>query len=346
MSLISARARLAIVAGVAALPLFAIRRASAEPSFRFRLGHPLTTADAAHTAMVALADGLKKNSDGRIDVTVFPSDQLGAQADLGEMVRQGAAIIQLSDALFLGQYVPDAAVLQAPYLMDNPQDFRKLLGTPWLKDLDDRLAAKGMRVISWNNYFGTRQILSKKPIHKPADMAGMNFRAAAAPMYVEMVKAMGARPITTGFAEVYTGLAQGALDMLEAPLPTMWASKFYEQAKFAVLTRHMIGWDPVVMSETVYRSMPPDLQQVVLQSASSAADVMTKLKSQEEQDIIPKYRAAGVTVIEDVDIDAFRRVTAPIYDHYPGFTPGIKATVQGLLAGGPAATAAAGTPAK
>ncbi len=151
-------------------------------------------------------------------------------------------------------------------------------------------------------------------------------------MYVEMVKAMGGRPITTAFAEVYTGLAQGTLDLLEAPLPTMWASKFYEQAKYASLTAHMIGWDPVVMSETVFQSMPPDLQKIILEEADAAAAVMTKLKTQEEQDIIPKYKAAGVTVIEDVDRDAFRRATAPVYDRYPGFTPGIKATVQGLLA--------------
>jgi TRAP-type C4-dicarboxylate transport system substrate-binding protein len=150
-------------------------------------------------------------------------------------------------------------------------------------------------------------------------------------MYVEMVKAMGARPITTAFAEVYTGLAQGTLDLLEAPLPTMWASKFYEQAKYASLTAHMIGWDPVVMSEPVYRSLPPDLQKITLEEAAAAADLMTKLKTQEEQNIIPKYQAAGVTVIEDVDRDAFRRATAPVYDRYPGFTPGIKATVQGLL---------------
>jgi tripartite ATP-independent transporter DctP family solute receptor len=284
------------------------------------------------TAMVFLADNLKKHSDGRIDVTVFPADQLGAQADVGEMVRQGASVIQLTDALFLGKYVADASVLQAPYLMDKPEDFPKLLGTPWLKDLDDRLAAKGIRALSWDNYFGTRQILSKRPIRKPADLAGLNFRCAAAPMYVEMVKAMGARPVTTGFAEVYTGLAQGSLDFLEAPLPTMWASKFYEQAKFVALTAHMIGWDPVVMSETVYRSMPEDLQKIVIEEAAAAAALMTKLKRQQEVDIVPQYRAAGVTVIEDVDRDAFRRATDPIYDHYPGFTPGIKATVRALLA--------------
>jgi TRAP-type C4-dicarboxylate transport system substrate-binding protein len=132
--------------------------------------------------MLSFAENLKKHSDGRIAVTVFPADQLGAQADLGEMVRQGALVIQLTDELILGKYVADAAVLQAPYLMDKPDDFPKILGTPWLKDLGDRLAAKGMRVIAWDNYFGTRQILSKKPIHKPSDLAGLNFRCGAAPM--------------------------------------------------------------------------------------------------------------------------------------------------------------------
>lgn len=79
--------------------------------------------------MTLLAENLKKRSDGRIDVTVFPADQLGAQADVGEMVRQGASVIQLTDALFLGKYVADASALQAPYLMAKLDDFRKLIGT-------------------------------------------------------------------------------------------------------------------------------------------------------------------------------------------------------------------------
>jgi TRAP-type transport system periplasmic protein len=330
MTMVTARFRLVMLLGAGIAPLLAHRLAKAA-QFEFRLGHPLTTADAAHVAMTSLAENLKKRSDDRIDVTVFPADQLGAQADVGEMVRQGAAVIQLTDALFLGKYVPDASVLQAPYLMDKPDQFKKLIGSAWLNDLNSRLAAKGFRVISWSNYFGTRQILSKKPVNTPGDLAGLNFRCAAAPMYVEMVKAMGARPITTAFAEVYTGLAQGTLDLLEAPLPTMWASKFYEQAKYASLTAHMIAWDPVVMSETVYQSLPPDLQKIVLEEAAAAADLMTKLKSQEERGIVPKFKAAGVTVIEDVDREAFRRATAPIYDNYPGFTPGIRATVEALL---------------
>jgi tripartite ATP-independent transporter DctP family solute receptor len=331
MKKISARCRLAICLGVGMLPL-ALRRAVAAETFRFRLDHPLAPTDAVQTAMLYLAQNLKKASDGRIEVAVFPADELGTQADVSEMVRQGASVIQLTDDLFLGQYVPDVAVLQAPYLLNKPDDFLKFLGTSWLKGLEEELAAKGIRVISWNNYFGTRQILSKKPIHTLADMKGLNFRVGNAPMYVEMVNAMGARPITTGFAEVYTGLAQGTLDLLEAPLPTIWASKFYEQAKYVVLTAHMIGWDPVTMSEASYQSLPPDLQKIVLAEAARAASLMTQLKQQQERDILSKYRGAGVTIIDNVNRDAFRRVTLPIYDHYPGFTPGLKAQVDALLA--------------
>lgn len=103
--------------------------AAGAQEFKLRLGHPLTTADAVHTAMTYFADNVKKRSNGRVDIAVFPADQLGRQKDVGEMVRQGANVIQLTDALFLGEWVPDAAILQAPYLMDKPEDFRKILGS-------------------------------------------------------------------------------------------------------------------------------------------------------------------------------------------------------------------------
>ena len=120
----------------------------------------------------------------------------------------------------------------------------------------------------------------------------MNFRCAAAPMYVEMVKAMGARPVTTGFAEVYTGLAQGALDMLEAPLPTMWASKFYEQAKFVALTGHMIALGSGDHERRpTSRALPPDMQKILLEEASNAAEYMSKLKLEEEAEMVKQYES-------------------------------------------------------
>lgn len=298
---------------------------------KIRLGHPLTTADAAHTAMVFFADNVKKRTNGRIEITVFPADQMGRQKDVGEMARQGANVIQLTDALFLGEYVPDAAIIQAPYLMDKPDDFRKVIGSDWLKDLDERIAAKGLRVLSWNNYFGTRQLMSRKPIRTVDDIKGLNFRVGNAPMYVDMAAAMGGRPMTTGFAEVYTGLSQGTLDMLEAPLPTMWASKFYEVVKNVTLTGHMIAWDPVIISETFFKSLKPEDQKLLMEESSKAADEMTRLKLEEETRMVKMYENAGVTVIKDIDREAFRKATQGVYDKQAGWTPGLREKVRGLI---------------
>jgi tripartite ATP-independent transporter DctP family solute receptor len=307
-----------------------IGRANAQ-QINLKIGHPLVPADAAHKSMVFLADNLMKKSNGRFNVQVFPADQLGRQKDVGEMVRQGANVLQLTDPLFLGDFVADAAILQAPYFLDKWQDFKKLVGSDWLNDLSEKLAAKGLRPVAWHGYFGTRQMMSKKPIRKLEDLANLNFRCAVAPMYVEMVKALGAKPVATGFAEVYTGLAQGLLDLLEAPLPTMWASKFYEQAKFVTLTSHMIGFAPLIVSETWYKALSPDMQKLLVTEALAASDFLTKQKSEEETSIQKQYEAAGVTIIRDIDREPLKKATAVVYEKYPGWTPGLRARVQAIL---------------
>ena len=315
----------------AAIALSGLATLASAQEIKIRLGHPLTTADAAHTAMVFFADNVRKRTNGRIEITVFPADQMGRQKDVGEMARQGANVIQLTDALFLGEYVPDAAIIQAPYLMDKPDDFRKVIGSDWLRDLDERLAAKGLRVLSWNNYFGTRQLMSRKPIRTLADIKGLNFRVGNAPMYVDTAAALGGRPMTTGFAEVYTGLSQGTLDMLEAPLPTMWASKFYEVIKNVTLTGHMIAWDPVIISEVFFKSLKPEDQKLLMEESSKAADEMTRLKLEEETRMVKMYQDAGVNVITNIDREAFRKATETVYEKQAGWTPGLREKVRGLI---------------
>ena len=78
-----------------------------------RLSHPLATSDQSHVALSSFAESMKKRSNGKVDITIFPADQMGRQKDVGEMIRQGANVIQMTDALFLGEWVPDAAILDA-----------------------------------------------------------------------------------------------------------------------------------------------------------------------------------------------------------------------------------------
>jgi TRAP-type transport system periplasmic protein len=70
---------------------------------------------------------------------------------------------------------------------------------------------------------------------------------------------------------------------------------------------------------------------LLMEESSNAAEYMTKLKLQEEEEMVKKYEEAGVTVIRDVDRDAFRKMTAKVYDNYEGWTPGIRDRVRALI---------------
>ena len=63
---------------------------------------------------------------------------------------------------------------------------------------------------------------------KPEDLAGLKIRVPESPVWVEMIRAMGAAPTPIPFGEVYTALQQKTVDGQENPIPTIYSRKFYE----------------------------------------------------------------------------------------------------------------------
>lgn len=301
---------------------------AAAAEFEFRLGHPLSPSDATHVAMTSFADKVKERSNGRIEIEVFPSDQLGAQKDVGEMLVQGAEVIQFTDFLFMAQWVPDAAVLQAPFLLKDKNNWATLIKSDWFKGLEDKLAKENIHILAANSYFGSRSIIGNKPIRKPADIAGENLREAAAQMYVEMAKSWGARPVVINFGEVYTALSQGVVDFVECPPQTMVSTKFTELRNVVSLTNHMVGWSPVIMGESTYQKLPDDLKTIISEEAVAAADYLSQMKSDSDKEIVAKLKEMGIEVVEDVDIQAFQDASAAAYASFTDWTPGLVEAVR------------------
>lgn len=324
--------RRAILAAGLAASLFAAGMTGAKAAeFEFRLGHPLQPTDAVQTAMVAFADGVRERSGGRIEIEVFPGDQLGAQKEVGEMLVQGANVIQFTDYLFLAQWEPDSAILQAPFLLNKLEDWYKLNKSDWMKQYNERLLAHNIRVLSNNNYFGSRSIIGPKPIRTPEDIKGETLREAAAQMYVEMAKAWGARPVVMAFSEVYTGLSQGVVDFVECPPQTMASSKFTELRKVVSLTNHMYGWSVVIVSDQAFQQLPEDLQTIMVEEAGKAGDLLTKLKLDSDKEIVAKLKSQGLEVVEDIDRAAFQKASLPAYQSFTNWTPGLLETIRKIV---------------
>ena len=298
---------------------------------KIRFAHSLSPSEPAHQAAEFFAKNVAARTGGKVQITVFPAEQLGPGKDVNEMIRQGANVMNITDPGYLSDFVPDVGVLNGPYLIKTPADYEKLLASPWFKTIETKLEAAGFKLIMANGYFGQRELISDKPVRRPEDMAGMTVRVPPNTMWIETFKAMGARPTTVQWAEVYNALQQHVVEGAEAPLGSLWGSKLQETRKVISLTGHFTAFVMWPINATFFNKLPKDVQQVLMEEGQKAGAEMTRLTLASQDEYLAKFKAAGVTIVNDVDIPAFQKATASVYTAFPKWTPGLRETVLANL---------------
>lgn len=300
--------------------------------YDLKLGHVTSDKEPVHQAIMHFVEKVKERSKGRINITVFPNAQLGTNSEVYEQLRAGAPIITISDPGFLGDFVPDFGVLGGPYLMKDPRDFSKIIKSDIYKDMSDKLRDNAnIELLALNWLFGSRNLIADKPIKGPADIAGMTVRVPPNIMWVKTFEAMGARPTQLPWAEVYSGLSAGVVDAAEAPLPSLYGAKLYEVKKVISMTGHFKGFTGLIINSTYFSKMPKDLQVIMKEEAIAAGVYMTDLMLSSQNEWVAKLEALGVKFNHDVDVDAFQKMTAPVYDNFPKWTPGLYTKIRAIL---------------
>lgn len=300
--------------------------------YELRFAHSLSTTEPAHQAAEFFAKNVAEHSEGQIEITVFPGEQLGSGKDVNQMIRQGANVMNITDAGYLADFVPDAGVLHGPYLVDTPEQYARILASDWHKQIDQQLRDQGLRIVSWNGLFGGRHMIADKPIRTPEDMAGMTVRVPPNALWLATFEAIGARPTTVQWSEVYNALSQNVVAGAEAPLGSLYGSKLYEVKKSLSLTRHFTSFLTFAASEMYLSTLPQDLQDILMEEGQRAGEYMTQLTLEQEARYLDEFRKAGVEVVEDVDVEAFRAKTASVYTSFPDWTPGLKEQIDAIIA--------------
>lgn len=265
-------------------------------------------------AYMKLADRVKENSNGRLEIEVFPSSQLGNDEDVIEQAIQGAGIAVNTDAARMGTYVKDMGILMMGYFADNYEECRKITETDTFAGWEDELAKEhGIRVLAFDFYDGPRHFMANKEIKTPDDLKGLRVRTIGAEVCTESVTAMGGTPIAMAWGEVYNGIQSKALDACEAQNTSTYPSRIYEVCKYQSKTGHFQLLQALVCGESWYQTLPSDLQKILVDTArevgaESAADVMTEAENCEK-----KMIEAGLTIVEP-DVEAFKEAVEPAYE--------------------------------
>src|SRR3989442_4154746 len=183
------------------------------------------------------------------------------------------------------------------------------------QELFKKMEAKGVKGLCFGGGWGFRNMLSnKRPINTPDDMKGQTIRVQESPIYVTMMKQLGANPVPMPWGEVYLAMKQGTVDGMEIPVVTMVSDKFYEVTKYYSLTNHTyppISW---FMNLKRYGAVPADVRQAVDEAARATCALDRKSEVDKEKGDLDFIRKSGVQVNEVKDLKPFQDRMAPAYD--------------------------------
>jgi tripartite ATP-independent transporter DctP family solute receptor len=280
----------------AAVLLAAVGAASAQTKLKW--GHVYEASEPFHKHSVWAAEEIRKRTNGKYQIDVYPASQLGRDNDLTQGLTLGAVDMILSGSSFAAKAFPRIGITYYPYTFKDANHLLAYAKSDIYREFAEGYAQKsGNRIVS-TAYYGVRHTSSNKPFKTCAEMKGMKVRVPDQPLYKAMPAACGANPAPIAFAEVYLALQNGTVDAQENPLTTLEAKKFYEVQKHIVLTGHIVDHVNTVISGQLWgklgdaeKKLFADIAQEA--SARATADILAR-----EQELTAEFRKRGLTVTE------------------------------------------------
>src|SRR6266481_4663472 len=291
----------------AAVPLCSIltRRASAA-EFSYKLA---TGQDPTHPVNVRgqeAIDRIREATSGRLEIKLFPANQLGSDTELLTQVRNGGVEFFNQSSSILATFVPTAGVVNTGFAFANYESVWQAMDGGLGAYIRAQIAKTPIMTVSkiWDN--GFRHVTSSgREIRTPDDLKNFKIRVPPAPILTSLFKALEAGPAPINFNEVYSALQTKVVDGQENPLPIIATTRLYEVQKSCSLTGHV--WDGywILGNKRAFEQLPADIRAIVTKefdaSAMQQRDDISKLSVSLRKELEGK----GITFIE-VDRQPFR----------------------------------------
>jgi tripartite ATP-independent transporter DctP family solute receptor len=260
-----------------------------------------------------LADKLKEKLGDDFTYEFFDNATIGDEVVHMQQVRTGQLDITPlgSDAVELDKAW---AVFDMPFMFKDRTVVAKVLDG----DFGKKLAASmretaGLEVLAFGE-IGFRQITNSiRPITTPADFQGMKIRVPGSPTRILTFETFGAAPTRMNFGEVFVALQNKTIDGQENPLNDIVTRSLQEVQKYISISNHVYTPVTLVMNATKFDALPDDQKALVKELALEAAKEVRVLGEAKDAELLAKLKADGKNDINEIDREAFLKVSEPLY---------------------------------
>jgi tripartite ATP-independent transporter DctP family solute receptor len=293
------------------------QQSSTPEIIQLKFAHDMPDNSPQHIAALRYADIVAYKTRGKVQISVFPNQELGTDPKMIEMARAGKLAITLPPTAKLTTLVPAFQVLDLPFLFSDRENAYEVLdgapGTALLQKLSD-YGLKG--VTFWES--GFKQFTSNSKIQRPEDYQGLNIRVMRSKTIMNQFSAFGATPVIIDFHKTYQALSDRIVDGQENPLGSIYGMKFYEVQSHLTISNHAYLAYVLAFSRSILDKLPIDIQNTLLETAKEITLFQRKEIIENERRLLKKIKKTGIHVYQLTDKDkaAFKQALQPVYKEF------------------------------
>ena len=302
-----------------------------------RLAHSLNRDHPVHKGMEFMAADVDRRSDGQLQIEIYADGQLGPERDLIELIQIGSLAMTKVSTAPLENFSPLIKVFSLPYLFRDHEHFWQMANGPIGRELLDASVPYRLKGLTYFDAGARSFYISKKRnkvVRHPDDLDGLSIRVQRSRTAVRLVELLGAKPIPIPFGELYTALDTGTVDGAENNPPSLYTTRQYEVTAAYTLNEHTIVPDILIIGVDTWNRLSPEEQGWLQASADAASVHQRKLWAEAEAEMLQIIEDSGVQVVRDVDRDAFRARTEPMYEDDEFAQPEVRDLIRRIRAVG------------
>jgi TRAP-type transport system periplasmic protein len=298
-----------------ALALIPVAAQAQEKTMKLRLSVMWPPQHAWTKMFTEWGKDVEKATAGRVTVTVFPSNTLSPPMQVYDNTVKGIVDVGTSLLAYSPGRLPLSEVLQQPLGYKNGYQATKLANEYYKKfkpkEFDDvhvlflHAAAPGL-------------IFTKNPAKSTADLKGLRIKANAE--NADIVKNLGASPVTMPVTEAYDSLSRGVIDGCLFPLEALQGFKIGEVVKTVIEDYPMSNATSMyaVMNKAKWNALSPADQQAIEKINEEYVEKFGKGWVELDAKAVEFAKSKGVTFVKATKEE--ETVTAqhmkPILDDY------------------------------
>lgn len=261
---------------------------------------------------------VEKETNGAIDVEVYPDGQLGGDLQVFEGLKMGTIEASTMSTGPIASFAPKMNVLDLPFLFKDTKTAHEILDGEIGEELLKELEGTGVIGINyWEN--GYRHLTnSVREVKTAADVEGLKIRTLENNLHIDIWEALGAVPTPMAYTELFTALEQKVVDGQENPVGNVISNKMYEVQKYLTKTGHVYNASPFLVSETFWKKLTSEEQEIIKKAAEEAKVYQRNLNAEEDNTAFDQLVKEGMVITElsDQDRQTFVDAVQVVYEKY------------------------------